>query len=156
MVFPLPAGRGGTGIINAPLGLECAYTAAAAETLTHMVFFLPTRSPPPVDPVTPFPPPKHSPMWPIVLAMHDQGSSHPRPPSGGDVVTNLHKCLEVLAASGAADYFDKHLNASCPHLPRSVAEFIDYFGRAGTPTYRLQKHFMSFLTKKQYDRVFQT
>jgi hypothetical protein len=96
-------------------------------------------------------------MWPIVLGMHAQGSPSTLAwhPQGGDVVTALTRSLDYLKAEGADDYFEKHLNKSCPALPCDVPHFVNYFSSAGKPVLQLQKHLTSFINKKQHDVVFQ-
>ena len=156
LVFPLAVRRGGTGISDMSLVLECAYVASVAETLKQMVFYGPDR-PAPLDPALPFSCPKWVPMWPIVLGMHAQGSPSTLAwhPQGGDVVTALTRSLDYLKAEGADDYFEKHLNKSCPALPCDVPHFVNYFSSAGKPVLQLQKHLTSFINKKQHDVVFQ-
>ena len=155
LVFPLAASLGGAGITDMSAGLECAYVASMAETLKQQVFFGSVRPPP--DPDELFSVPESVPMWPIVLSMHAQGSPAPKPVDrpGADMVSALGRALDTLAAKGAADYFDQHLNAACPTLPRTVDHFVNYFGSAGVQITRLQQHLTSFINKKQHDAVFQ-
>ena len=68
----------------------------------------------------------------------------------------MHVALGNLAAGGATAYFDNHLKPGYPTLPSNLSAFVDYFSRPDTPNHRLQKHFTQFISKKQYDEVFQS
>ena len=63
--------------------------------------------------------------------------------------------MRNLVARGAVDYFAQHLRRGFPVLPGTLVKFVDYFSMAETPISKLQKHFSTYSSKKNFEEVFQ-